>query len=151
MSRDIIKKVRGKAIPKSRRPDLTFPEFLHYISTTKERLNPHWLPIHELKVPCDIDYDFIGKIETVSRDIEYMKSLYNISKSAVYPQAYISDTKRTELMVNYYRNITTETLERVIQKYKNDFLIFGYPLPKDASNISEYIKNDMKAYDQYCL
>ncbi|XP_033644587.1 carbohydrate sulfotransferase 11-like [Asterias rubens] len=118
MSRDIIKKVRGKAIPKSRRPDLTFPEFLHYISTTKEILNPHWLPIHELKVPCDIDYDFIGKIETVSRDIEYMKSLYNISKSAVYPQAYISDTKRTELMVNYYRNITTETLERVIQKYK---------------------------------
>ncbi|XP_033645145.1 carbohydrate sulfotransferase 11-like [Asterias rubens] len=149
MSRDIIKEVRGEAIAKSRRPDMTFPEFLHYILTTKEILDAHWLPIHEQKVPCDIDYDFIGKVETVSRDIEYMKSLYNISKSAVYKQSYISNTKRTELMVNYYRNITTETIEKVIQKYKYDFLIFGYPLPKDASNILEYIKNDMKADDFY--
>lgn len=114
-------------------------------------LNIDRLPIHEQKVPCDIDYNFIGKVETVSRDIEYMKSLYNISKSAVYGHSYISNTKRTELMVNYYRNITTETIERVIQKYKYDFLIFGYPLPKDASNILEYIKNDMKADDSFCL
>ena len=148
VSRAIIQEVRGIAIPKSQKPDLGFSEFIQFILTSEKYYDAHWLPIYDQKIPCDVYYDFIGKIETIQSDVKYMKSLYNISQSAVYINSYIDHEDRVARMIKYYGEISPTLIENIAMKYRNDFLVFGYPLPDNFNNFKEYVRN-MKADEDY--
>ena len=66
---------------KSGRP--TFQEFVKYVlSWPKEKLhtmNVHWKPQYLRCNPCQIKFDFIGKVETIGNDASFvMKKFYGI-------------------------------------------------------------------------
>ncbi|XP_064595032.1 carbohydrate sulfotransferase 11-like [Liolophura sinensis] len=59
--------------------NVTFPEFIkHVIRTveTKAGLNLHWMPMYMVCSPCEVEYDLIGKLETISQDLNYILEKY---------------------------------------------------------------------------
>lgn len=45
---------------------------------TKAR-DPHFMAMHDMCKPCQIPYDFIGKMETFDRDFEFLMKTWNVS------------------------------------------------------------------------
>jgi hypothetical protein len=51
--------------------DVTFPEFVEYFiysQNSNDRRDAHFVPSFEHCRPCEIDYDYIGKLETFQED-----------------------------------------------------------------------------------
>lgn len=51
--------------------DVTFPEFVQYFihaQTANQRRDAHFVPSFEHCRPCEIEYDYIGKLETFKED-----------------------------------------------------------------------------------
>ena len=92
VGRHIVKIVRGlfNASDLSLRcgHDVTFPEFMEYVNiaqTTLKHRDRHFFPMYEHCFPCDIKYNFIGKMETfredVSRLFDAFESTFSVSMS----------------------------------------------------------------------
>ena len=56
--------------------DVKFSEMVKYVimKGSDERLNPHLMPMHKLCNPCQATYNFVGKLESMSTDIENLVS-----------------------------------------------------------------------------
>jgi hypothetical protein len=56
--------------------DVTFPEFVNFIVDEwrdgKRRLDVHWRPVVDLCLPCDMQFHFIGKFETLNQDVDFL-------------------------------------------------------------------------------
>ena len=50
-------------------------------------VNEHWMNFWELCFPCDIEYDFILKLESISEESEWLLSHLNITE-VKYPKGY---------------------------------------------------------------
>ncbi|CAH1776906.1 unnamed protein product [Owenia fusiformis] len=82
----IINKYRHKASVTSREcgHDVTFDEFLaHSFSTIEQQYinagNGHWVTIQQLCNPCDINYDYIGRMESMQQDTKAILEKANVS------------------------------------------------------------------------
>ena len=72
---DVIREVRQNASQISLMigHDVTFTELIQYVVTLWEQkrpLNPHLAPMKSLCDPCKNNFDFIGKLETMTADLE---------------------------------------------------------------------------------
>ena len=55
----------------------TFVEFVDYLlSTPVTEYNDHWIPYWLHCHACEIEYDVVGKIDTIERDINFITSEY---------------------------------------------------------------------------
>lgn len=87
--RDIINNFRHNATKLSKLcgNDVTFEEFLkmitHRIHRKMNGRNSHWLPIEQLCSPCKYKYNFIIKLETFSRDRDYLVSKVGIKEQLI--------------------------------------------------------------------
>lgn len=51
--------------------DATFPEFIKYVIytlETRKKIDPHWIEMEKNCQPCEMNYDFIGKMENFNED-----------------------------------------------------------------------------------
>lgn len=65
--------------------NVTFQEFLDYVvsrAADGKEINRHWAPVYLLCHPCDVRYDVIGKVETLTEDIKYTLNQARVSKTA---------------------------------------------------------------------
>ena len=65
--------------------NVTFQEFLDYVysrAANGSKINRHWSPIYLLCRPCDVTYDVVSKIETLSNDMNYILNLSRVSNAA---------------------------------------------------------------------
>ncbi|KAL5016428.1 hypothetical protein ScPMuIL_006017 [Solemya velum] len=80
----IIKKYRPNADAKSIRcgNNVRFSELVKYIidGVKSGQLNEHFTPYHENCWPCEMKYNFIGKLETQADDMEYIWKVSNETK-----------------------------------------------------------------------
>lgn len=84
--------------------DITFPEFIKYVIRTLETrkdIDPHWVEMEKNCYPCEMNYDFIGKMERFQEDSKYilrkleltnMVSFFETSGSDVASDDAIRDT-----------------------------------------------------------
>ena len=75
--------------------DVTFEEFISYVIDSQEtgvHRDGHFVPIHDHCNFCNVNYDYIGHLETISEDMPY---LLNVIQSPV----------------NYSRNFEIQTLK----------------------------------------
>lgn len=66
--------------------DITFNEFLSYISTAMIRnyyMDLHWSPIYSICLPCQTKVDILAKQETFAEDTEYILNLVGVDKAIV--------------------------------------------------------------------
>lgn len=117
-----------------------FEEFIAYLTDYNSviKTNEHWERFHILCNPCLINYDFIGKLETIERDSQFILDKLSLSEWIKMPSR--SELKyATELtnsyMEQFYGNISRHSLVQLFKKYHADFLIFNYTVPLVIRNL----------------
>ena len=115
--------------------NITFRDFVRYIIVTRKRakyFNIHWKPFTLLLQPCQFDYNFIGNLETLQNDSEYIFQNLFRDPSLTLPRKNIANSKNdsgkiyTKSIQEYYNELTSQELAGIIEVYKDDFSIFGY-------------------------
>ncbi len=109
---------------------VSFEEFIQFIVYHKD-FNVHWGNTYEVCHPCDIQYDYIGKVETLQTDIKYMmKKLYGSTDMAPVVGGHLTN-KRNDIarMKSYYRNATLNSLLFLYDQYSVDFYMYNYTWP----------------------
>ena len=120
----------------------TFPAFVEYVlerAKNNDCFNPnaksnchldwHWRPFYTRCGYCDIEYDFIGTMETFDQDRAYiiqeknLKELYPVLEEGIHLNKISHASNRT---LNYFKELNWEQKERLRRLYDFDFQLFGY-------------------------
>ncbi|XP_070566135.1 carbohydrate sulfotransferase 9-like isoform X2 [Ptychodera flava] len=116
---------------RAQRTNVTFAEFIGYVvayANTK-RIDMHWEQYHKLCRPCDIEYDIIGKYETLERDSNYVLNAVNAADKVHFPSVKL-DNHRTytsaDMILKYLSKLSDEQLKNLRQTYSLDFELFDY-------------------------
>uniref|UniRef100_V9KZL4 Carbohydrate sulfotransferase n=1 Tax=Callorhinchus milii TaxID=7868 RepID=V9KZL4_CALMI len=110
----------------------TFTHFIQYLLDPKNEkgfFNIHWRQVYQICHPCQIDYDFIGKIETMDKDITYLMNLLNLKVAFQFPSKYQSATTNN-LLRKYFGDVPINLIEKLYKLYEPDFVLFGYSRPQ---------------------
>ena len=112
--------------------DVTFPEFLKYILNAEEiehgKVDRHWTSYTDLCNPCSIDYDFIGKYETFSRDVKEVLSMARIDRIVAFPRTTHrkQEPQTRNVLSEHFEAVSKEDTSNICRKFESDFLIFNY-------------------------
>ncbi|XP_072854982.2 carbohydrate sulfotransferase 9 isoform X1 [Pogona vitticeps] len=114
---------------------VTFKEFVKYLldSHRPVGMDTHWEQINKLCYPCFINYDFIGKFETLEEDANYFLRLIGAPEGLVFPNfkdRHATD-KRTnsEVVQQYLAEIPDKERQQTYDFYYLDYLMFNYTVP----------------------
>jgi hypothetical protein len=104
---------------------ISFKDFVRSISTHPiKMMDPHWRPQYYQTLQDFVDYDFIGRFESIERDIEFVVKKIAGRKGKKYiTQSRTHKTGADSLIRQYY---TEEIRDMVYTKYRKDFNYFGY-------------------------
>jgi len=128
--RQIIKRFRTNPSAESleKGNDVTFKEFVQYLTneeTQKETLNEHWRSVFQLCHPCRINYDIVGKYETLQSDAQHVLESAEVDQLVAFPV--LNKTSNTaDLIKDYFANISRHQTFRLFQLYSLDFKMFDY-------------------------
>ena len=67
--------------------DVTFREFVSFMMLRTSGANVHWMTYNRLCGPCELNYDYIGKLETFEADMAYLVNHANMSGSVKRPMS----------------------------------------------------------------
>ncbi|XP_011676620.2 carbohydrate sulfotransferase 14 [Strongylocentrotus purpuratus] len=130
LARRIIKQYRTGSAAEISSPNVTFTEFISYlIESAENRGNPHWKPIYVQNMPCEIDFDIIGRLEDASDDIPYVLKKIGIWNETDYGKGPARKNTDAELLERYYSQVPTKLLKELYSIYEPDFHMFGYDMP----------------------
>ncbi|KAJ8026974.1 Carbohydrate sulfotransferase 11 [Holothuria leucospilota] len=124
--------------------DVTFLEYINYLADPLHPINQpkdeHWNPIYQLCRPCDVQYDFIGRMENLERDSEYvLKHVIDSDlKLNLHNSTNFTNSSSADIVRQYYSQIPVQTVMQLYKKYRPDFELFSYPFPWFAFNRSSF-------------
>jgi hypothetical protein len=132
----IIRKYRKEpsALSLQKGHDVTFPEFVDFIvdewKDGRVPLDVHWRPVVDLCHPCSMEYDFIGKFETLDQDVDHL--LQTLNESGLTSQLLKSpgNTKpktTATLWSQSMKTLSRKQLNELDNIFMEDFRLFGYP------------------------
>ncbi|KAJ9588170.1 hypothetical protein L9F63_018462 [Diploptera punctata] len=160
MGREIIAKYRKQNLshempkmnPTTSGP--TFSEFVNYIIDTaqyskNQKFDEHWAPFHSFCTPCHVNFTVIAKLETLTRDQEYiirragLENILMLSRHKDRPKMVLNkarDGRNTnDLIKKYYSQLTEQQLNRLYNIYGIDFEMFGYNITKYYSLVKKIL------------
>ena len=112
---------------------VTFETFLKYITTkqkTKWPLLPMWTPFTQICMPCIVPYDYIGRFEDMDQSSEQLlRILYNdrkTFKNVSNPLKNTNKIKIDKLISKYFKQVSEEVINDIVNIYKYDFELLGY-------------------------
>ncbi|XP_007525164.1 carbohydrate sulfotransferase 12 [Erinaceus europaeus] len=113
---------------------VSFANFVQYLldPRTEARggpFNEHWRQVHRLCHPCQIDYDFVGKLETLEQDAAALLRLLKADAGLRFPPSYRNRTARSWEQ-GWFAQVPLAWRRQLYQLYEPDFLLFGYPKPE---------------------
>ncbi|GFR71461.1 carbohydrate sulfotransferase [Elysia marginata] len=140
--RKIIAQYRKSSpIPTNNTGDgVTFEEFVSYLIDEDKRIimNEHWELFHKLCHPCLIEYDFVGHLERIDEDSQYILDSNNLSERIKVPnrkESKYGHRRTNSYIKEYYSKLDPLKISRLYQMYKADFFIFNYTIPADVSSL----------------
>ena len=105
-----------------------FTDFVNYIfSTNPPRFNMHWNTMEKVCQPCIVKYDFIGKMETFTRDSEHVLSTA-FKSNITLPHFGVRTATGDSLTKKLVTALPTELREKVLNYYSQDAKFFGYDM-----------------------
>ncbi|XP_018588209.1 carbohydrate sulfotransferase 12 isoform X1 [Scleropages formosus] len=111
----------------------SFSNFIQYLldpQTEKEMpFNEHWRQVYRLCHPCQINYDFVGKLETLDEDAEHLLRILRVDNIVQFPA---SNRNRTvsSWEWDWFASIPHKWRQELYRLYEADFKLFGYPKPE---------------------
>ncbi|CAH1394088.1 unnamed protein product [Nezara viridula] len=149
LGNEIISKFRENSIQGRRKKAFynprwpTLPEFVNYLVDIKKKglpMDMHWAPITEFCTPCQIHFDIIIKFETLMEDQKYLIQVAGL-KGKIKPEWKNPSKGRvtTDVVNNYYSQLTVKQILQLYYLYRYDFELFEY-------SISDYL--DMAKADR---
>ncbi|XP_042205449.1 carbohydrate sulfotransferase 11-like isoform X2 [Homarus americanus] len=124
----IEKKYRGTK--DSHGDNVTFSEFIRFISEpghgTFEQRNEHWLSMHEICNPCAVQYDFIGKYETIKVDADYVLDWLGATDMVDGFPASDRPFHARRYDPKYFNQLSHNEKMNFFNKYLADFVAFDY-------------------------
>lgn len=108
---------------------VSFHEFVHFIVEEKpEDLDIHWRPMHYLCDPCNIDYNVLGKFETLKQDSDHVLQIVGAPSNLRYPEIKKYNESRTDpkISATFFQRLPIKLLQQLLELYKLDFILFGY-------------------------
>ena len=110
-------------------PRVSLEEFIQYITSKRGSTNRHWKPFYALCNPCGVDYDYIVKMETLTKDTHVLLPLI-FNTTVEFPRA-------NQIVKKVLSNVATtsdipERLRGSIKKwFGRDMELFDYTYPWD--------------------
>lgn len=120
----IIQKYR-KANDSENVGGVTFREFVKYLIDEGPYANEHWIPIYALCKPCQVNYTFIGRYETLAEDTRTLLNMIG-QPSINFPVTRNANTK--QYLRKYYQQLSIMEIKHLYKLYEMDFKLFGYSL-----------------------
>ncbi|XP_022111497.1 carbohydrate sulfotransferase 11-like [Acanthaster planci] len=117
----------------------TFEEFVKWLVRDPDNREGdyHWRPLFDWYHPCEMHYDYIGKLETATEDARYIFKMLGIDKLETYPSTEthhkFSSTK--DVLKQYYSQISPELVPKIVYRYREEFVLFNYSVPQTLSDI----------------
>uniref|UniRef100_A0A8B9K9M4 Carbohydrate sulfotransferase n=3 Tax=Astyanax mexicanus TaxID=7994 RepID=A0A8B9K9M4_ASTMX len=115
----------------------TFSNFIQYLldpNTEKEMpFNEHWRQMYRLCHPCQINYDFVGKLETLDEDAEHLLRILRVDNVVEFPSSHRNRTV-SSWEQDWFANIPFESRRELYKLYEADFRLFGYSKPEKLLN-----------------
>lgn len=131
LSRKLVKVYRTNT---TQRGGVTFEEFIKYLVDPARIVptNSHWQPFYELCRPCEMKYDFVGKLSSFNEDTRYILETNNLQKLVEFPR--MPDSSHTmhktdTLLRSYYSAIPKELLQKLYNVYYPDYVLFDFTVP----------------------
>ncbi|XP_064613252.1 carbohydrate sulfotransferase 11-like [Liolophura sinensis] len=150
--------------------DVTFEEFLrHVVDITSEPelikygIDDHWIPVSWICQPCQMNYDFIGKIETFTEDrdtvlaevMDLTDTVQYLHSNQVGSENSLNQAINTSwfAVVNFKKCVSKVD---IMAKLWQSFQIQGYlpvslPLPLEILTHSGTITDTKEAFRKYVL
>jgi hypothetical protein len=110
----------------------SFETFCRFIDGGGLYRDAHWAPQSDLLLLPREDYDVIGRVESLSVDIERIFTALGKPTPSAIPRA--NRTEHTKTGRSHY---TEESLDIVRRLYKRDFELFGY----DPDNLPDTVQD----------
>ena len=110
---------------------ITWSEWASYLAKANKALfDLHWKEFYQLCSPCKINYDYIGTLDTVYDDSEYIMSKLDVQTKVSYPPKSVSvPSNGSENFDHYMSQLSKEQIQNLWEVYQLDFELFGYPKP----------------------
>lgn len=143
---DIIKRYRGKETADSSTFP-TFAEFVQFVIDSTASLKTLqdwrtvvcWTPYWARCGVCAHDFQLIMKIETLDEDERFLVTLADLAELKKAREWRHSGGNNSSTAKKYFRELSTQQMLQLYQRYQLDFQMFGYsihqylPLARDAA------------------
>ncbi|XP_033941054.1 carbohydrate sulfotransferase 12-like [Pseudochaenichthys georgianus] len=110
----------------------TFQQFITYLldpETERESIfNEHWRQVYRLCHPCQVKYDFIGRLESLETDAEHLLKLLEVDHLLHFPSGSRNRTAASWER-DWFAQIPIAMRRELYKLYEPDFELFGYPKP----------------------
>ncbi|CAH2307316.1 carbohydrate sulfotransferase 12 [Pelobates cultripes] len=126
----------GEAFSSGMKP--SFSQFIQYLldEKTEEQkpFNEHWRQIYRLCHPCQIEYDFVGKLESLDEDAALLLRQLNIDSLFQFPPSYRNKTA-SSWEEDWFSKLPLSWRQKLYKLYEADFVLFGYPKPDNLLRV----------------
>ncbi|XP_004858969.1 carbohydrate sulfotransferase 8 [Heterocephalus glaber] len=112
-----------------------FPEFVQYLLDVHRPvgMDIHWDHVSRLCSPCLIDYDFVGKFESMEDDANFFLSLIRAPRNLTFPRfkdRHSQEARTTSRITHqYFAQLSALQRQRTYDFYYMDYLMFNYSKP----------------------
>ncbi|XP_030060297.1 carbohydrate sulfotransferase 8 isoform X2 [Microcaecilia unicolor] len=133
----IISKYRRNATREALRTGsgVQFKEFIQYLLDVHKPvgMDIHWDHVSRLCSPCFIDFDFIGKFESMEEDANFLLHLIGAPHNLTFPQfkdRHSNEARTTaRITQQYFEQLSSSERQRTYDFYYMDYLMFNYSKP----------------------
>ena len=108
--------------------DVRFTELAEFLTDENNPLrmdNVHFRPISNLCSPCQMNYTFVGKFETITEDAVMMLKQVNVSLPFGFPRA-DHESRTTDRWGMDMRLLNNHLRQSLYREYRRDFELFDY-------------------------
>ncbi|XP_060945201.1 carbohydrate sulfotransferase 12-like [Limanda limanda] len=113
--------------------NLTFLQFIKYVLDTETEPNVHWKQVYRLCHPCQVGYDFIGRMETQESDAHHLLKLLKVDHLFSFPSS-TRNLTAASWEQEWFAQIPIPMRRELYKMYEADFELFGYPKPDSILN-----------------
>lgn len=146
--RKIVQRYRRNATAQALKTgsDVRFNEFVKFVLDAEHEsdslLNEHWERYYKQCQPCLLNYDYIGKFETLVDDTREVLTRAKVIGKLRAP--YVADTFRNndKTLKSLYQTVSATDLKRLWKIYYPDYNLFSYPYPEVLHNLLKQSFND---------